>query len=100
MIKIEFFDNGLKINGHANADNFGNDIYCAGVSSIALGAINWFDQNEIIYKINDGSLELKIIKITNENLYLLKLLKIQLQALMSDEYKKYIQIIEYRNKGF
>lgn len=100
MIKIEFLDNGIKINGHANADNFGNDIYCAGVSSIVQGAINWFDQNEIIYKINDGSLELKIIKTTNENLYLLKLLKIQLEALLSDEYKKYIQIIEYRNKGF
>lgn len=49
MISIEFTKaNGkfisLEVSGHANSADKGEDLVCAGVSSIVFGALNGFDQ--------------------------------------------------------
>ncbi|MDE6289823.1 MAG: ribosomal-processing cysteine protease Prp, partial [Ureaplasma sp.] len=44
MIKIDFYQNGYIVSGHANYSN-NNDIVCAGVSSITIGSINWFNHD-------------------------------------------------------
>ncbi len=94
MIKIELFQNGILIQGHAQAEDIGKDIYCAGVSAIAQGAINWFNQDDITYEIKDAYLKLKINNLTSKNVELLKLLEIQLWSLDTIEYRKYIQFIK------
>ena len=99
MIKIEFWDNAIKVTGHANADFGGNDIYCAGVSAIVNGAINWFDTNEAFYEIDDGLFYLKIKnKNLNNNKFKLELLKVQLWALNHKKYKKYLKFIVHNKE--
>lgn len=90
MIKIELYKNGLLVSGHANAADKGKDIYCAGVSSIVQGALNWFDMKDINYEIHDGYLKLKIINGNDHNNYLLSLIEKQLWSLETKETKKYI----------
>lgn len=96
MIKIEIWNDHIKIEGHANAANKGNDIYCAGVSAIIMGAINWFKPQEINFQIEDGFLDLKLIDSTNKkNLEKISLLAIQLLALDSKENSKYLKFIDH-----
>ena len=40
MIKINIQDDSIVINGHAMFDDYGKDIVCASVSSIAITTIN------------------------------------------------------------
>lgn len=98
MIKIDFYKFELKISGHAKAGEYGNDIYCAGVSAITQGALNWFNENDIKYFINDGILELKILNKSIDNLNKLDLLKIQLKALDKKEYSKFVKITIHKNE--
>lgn len=91
MIKVEFYNNGLLISGHANANEYGKDIYCAAVSAISQGAITWFNDSEINYEITNGKLILKVIKLTQHNIMLLELLKKQLIAIESNKTKPYIK---------
>ena len=98
MIRIEIWNDHLVVKGHANADEKGKDIYCAGVSAIVMGAINWFNPNEINYKIDDGYLELQLINKSKECLDKMLLMFIQLSALDTKENQKYIRIIDH-SKG-
>ena len=69
MIKVKSYikDNKLvriSINGHANYKDYGNDIVCASVSSIALCTINAiysFTDKSIDVKENSGSLDINIL---------------------------------------
>ena len=81
MIKIELFQNGILIQGHAEAAEIGYDIVCAGVSAISQGAINRFQPEDISFDIKDGYLKLEIKQLTPHNVELLKLLEIQLWSL-------------------
>ena len=38
---------GLEVQGHANSDEYGKDLVCAGVSSILTGGFNSFYKDEI-----------------------------------------------------
>lgn len=47
LVKFEKFDDkfvSLNVSGHANFANKGEDLVCAGVSSIVFGALNAFDK--------------------------------------------------------
>ncbi|MGL4948037.1 MAG: ribosomal-processing cysteine protease Prp [Mycoplasma sp.] len=98
MIKIDFYKNGLVIKGHANFAESGKDIICSAVSAISQSALNWFDQSDIYYEINDGHLELIINNQSDKNLYLLDLIKIQLNSFDDEAHAKYIKIINHNNK--
>ena len=63
MIKIRYNDKYIKISGHANFNNYGNDIVCASVSSIVYttingilninsNAISYEDSSDLIININ------------------------------------------------
>lgn len=69
MIKVNIFYKNNKINeinvsGHANYALKGNDIVCAGVSSICYACINSFDKiDEKCIKIDDGYLDINLDKV-------------------------------------
>lgn len=92
MIKITLYKKAITSIGHAGYQEKGKDIYCAGVSAILLGAMNWFDPLDIQYEILDGLVKFKLINELNDNLFKLDLLKIQLKSFCSKENKKYISI--------
>ena len=54
----------VKINGHTNYDDYGKDIVCASVSTIATTTINAIvriNENAIDYDVKDGFLNIKIL---------------------------------------
>ncbi len=69
MIKIELYKNAMIINGHANNDDYGKDIVCAGVSAISQGFINSFNKVDILEISTDetkGSLTFVLKKEMNK----------------------------------
>ena len=65
MIKISIKSDEIVINGHAMFDDYGKDIVCASVSSIAITTINAiveFDNTSIDVRENDGYLKIDILK--------------------------------------
>ena len=94
MIKINHYPNALLVKGHANFDEHGKDIVCAGVSAIIMGALNWFDQQKTTIKVEQGFI--LIIIDNNNQLYrqYLELIIIQLKAIYF-KYQSYIELHEY-----
>ncbi len=65
MIKVSIKEDEILIKGHAMFDDFGKDIVCASVSSIAITTINAiveFDNTSIDVIENDGYLKIDILK--------------------------------------
>ncbi|ADH21553.1 conserved hypothetical protein [synthetic Mycoplasma mycoides JCVI-syn1.0] len=83
--------------GHANSDEYGKDLVCAGLTAIVSGALNAIDS----YYKNDVDIEVLKNKITiivkqenNNNLQLmLDMLKIQIQTI-TIQYPKNARIKE------
>lgn len=87
MIKVEFNDKVIKISGHANYDNYGNDIVCASVSSIVYTTINGLlnVDNKSIKYIDDKDIIIEILKNDNITNILIK----NMLALLKDLEKQY-----------
>ena len=68
MIKIKFeyetsYIKSFKITGHANYDEYGKDIVCSSISSIAITSINAclkINDKSILAKTNDGLIDAKV----------------------------------------
>lgn len=50
IYRIEENTHTLTVQGHANYDEYGKDIVCAGISSIVQALIGWLEEN--YYKAN------------------------------------------------
>ena len=97
MIKVVYslndgFYTSLEVKGHADSDDYGKDLICAGVSSIMFGLMNGLDDfddveikesNNHITIINDSSLD----KVNNY----LELVLIQLKTI-EESYGEFIKI--------
>lgn len=85
----------ITIKGHSGYSEFGSDIVCASVSSIAITSINSIlkiDEEALKYKKDDGFLEVDILKHTDVINLLLDNM-IELLDELSKQYKEYIKII-------
>jgi len=94
MIKISIKDDEITITGHANYDDYGKDIVCASVSSIAITTINAiveFDKDSIDVIEKDGYLKINILKNSKE-LNILISNMIDLFKSLESKYPKNIQI--------
>lgn len=94
MVKIQVQDDSITIKGHANYDDFGKDIVCASVSSIAITTINAikrFDNDSLTYEEKDGYLNIKILK-HNKEVDLLITNMLDLFKELENQYKKNIKI--------
>lgn len=63
MIKVNYNDKVIKIEGHSNFNNYGNDIVCASVSSIIYTTING------ILNINESA-----IKYYDKNIFTIEII--------------------------
>lgn len=94
MIKIEVLDNSITIKGHANYDDFGKDIVCSSISSIAITTINAilrFDSDNLTYEEKDGYLKI-IINKHNREVDLLITNMLDLFKELEKQYKNNIKI--------
>lgn len=86
--------NYVKISGHADYADEGFDIVCASVSSIAITTINAIvriDLESIVYRDDDGLLEIGIVKIDDIVDILIENMISMLEEL-EKQYKDYIKI--------
>ena len=102
MVKVTYnYQNSdikeVKITGHANFSEIGNDIVCAGISAIVIGTLNALhelENNQVqIIKNTSGLIKLKVINITNNSQIILKTMLWQLKTI-KNQYPKYVNIKE------
>lgn len=98
MININIYNNGLIVNNHANFATNGNDIVCAGISSIVMGSLSWFDLNDIIdYVIDEKEPLIKIVlNMSNKNRIALSLISNQLFE-VEKSYPNFVSIKKINN---
>lgn len=83
----------IEIDDHANFANYGNDVVCAGISSVVFGALNAF----VDYHLSDGRIVIadSFIKINliedNDIQVVANTLLIQLKTI-KESYPDYIKI--------
>lgn len=96
MIKVDVKKDQVIITGHAGYDEFGKDIVCASVTSIATTTINAIvriDSSAIEFKADEGFIKIDILK--HDNLIdILILNMIELLKELEKDYKKFIKINE------
>ena len=94
MIKVKITKNNIEISGHAKYDDYGKDIVCASVSSIATTSVNAilrFDNEAIKYEEKEGYLKIDILKQTKETKTII-LNMIDLFEQLEKDYSKNIKI--------
>ncbi len=102
MIKVAVeLDQGrityLKVKGHAEYDEYGKDLVCAGVSSIMFGLMNAIDMTKEDAVIKDDGNQIEIINNADDlkiDAYL-ELAVIQLKTI-EESYSQYLMIDERR----
>lgn len=96
MIKVIIKKNHIEISGHAMYDDYGKDIVCASVSTIAITSVNAIlklDNKAISYKEKEGFLSIDILKDTKEtNVIILNM--IDMLKDLAKQYEKNIKINE------
>jgi len=102
MVKVTYlYQNtniaAVKITGHANFAEVGNDIVCAGISAIVIGTLNALHEleNKQVQVIDNtiGLINLKVTTVTNNSQIILKTMLWQLKTI-KNQYPKYINIKE------
>lgn len=99
MIKVLISNRGdqithITIKGHAFSNVIGKDLVCAGVSSIAVGALNTIEElasHSCELKMDNGFVEIRVIQNSETLQIILKTLLIQLKTIEFN-YQKYIKI--------
>ena len=100
MIKVKLDKNNKDINsitieGHSGYSEFGSDIVCASVSSIAITSINGIlkiDEGSLKYETKDGFIKIDVLKHTKVIDLLLENMIEHLES-VSNQYDKYVKII-------
>lgn len=82
---------GLEVKGHAGFAESGQDLICAGVSSIVTGGFNAFNKDDIEIVTLESGYAKVILKEQSESLKVLDVIIIQLQTIQ-ESYPKYIKI--------
>lgn len=97
-VKLAYHEDALtyvKISGHANSDEYGKDLVCAGVSTIIVGVYNTLEKLGMLdigtFKVEEGLAEFIIHKITRESQLILETLVTTLETI-EYSYGDFIQI--------
>ena len=96
MIQVKVTGNiqSIEVTGHANAGTHGNDLVCAGASSIIFGSLNAIDQlyfKTCQFEVNENKIKIKVLKNSDALQKSLQFLLIQLET-MEESYPKHIKI--------
>ena len=96
MIRVNIKKDQITIKGHADYEEFGKDIVCASVTSIATTTINAIirlDNEAIDFKSNSGLIDI-IVKKHSDLVDTLLLNMTELLKELEKDYKEYIKINE------
>lgn len=102
MVKVSFYyqTNNIvrtEVEGHANFDQYGSDIVCAGISAIVFGSLNALDnlvsKQEVKIEQSNNKIVINVLQATDANQMILKTTLWQLKTI-SEQYHKNISIKE------
>lgn len=85
----------IHISGHAEYDEYGNDLVCAGASTISIGAMNALDElfkDDCQLEMNENVISIKVLKFKESLDLVLNFLLLQFET-MVEGYPKNIRII-------
>lgn len=97
MVKVKLIKKnedvvGFVCKGHANSNEYGKDLICAGVSSIITGGFNAFSKEDIeSITLEEGYAEVILKSVECKSKTVLDVIIIQLQTI-EESYPKYIKI--------
>ena len=96
MIKVQRHSGGITLNGHANYAPIGQDIVCAGVSTLVQALIQSIEQltaDKITYDMSPGTVDIKFGNLSEQSKLLIDSFFIGLR-LIADEYPENLAIIK------
>lgn len=99
MIKVFVFDNGLLIKGHAEYDEHGKDIVCAGVSALAYATLNSIEKVAQLFDVKDDEERLSLVTDhikKNKNVDLLLQHFYEGVRMIEEQYKEYVKVEDCR----
>ena len=98
VIKANKKITSILVKGHSNSAPKGEDLICAGVSSIIIGGANAIACPECYtFKQDDGLFEISELKQSNEHDYdVLDTVVIQLKTI-AETYPKHVKVVEKGN---
>lgn len=88
------------MDGHADFDEHGKDIVCAGASAVAYGIFNSvlaLTGDKPLFHIEDGLMDVKNISTSDDVQLLMRSLEVSLETIEA-EYKQYISISKRRGE--
>lgn len=87
----------LHISGHAESNQYGKDLVCAGVSAVVFGALNAIEHvDSFTISVGDDDVEItRKQKVSEHDCIVLEVLLKQLQTI-EESYAKYIKITKER----
>lgn len=104
MIKVSIVYRGkgldsLRIKGHAQTAEYGHDLVCAGVSAVAIGALNALEESDSYdIEIEEGDLQVECKGLLSEHdMTVFETMIIQLKTL-EEGYPKAIEIKEKKEQ--
>ncbi|MGI6644308.1 MAG: ribosomal-processing cysteine protease Prp [Bacilli bacterium] len=85
----------LEVSGHASSGPYGQDLVCAAVSAVTIGALNALDNvDDFTIIVNEGLVSLKVKSIpSTHDVTVLETLIISLKTIEAT-YGEYIRILE------
>ena len=98
VIKANKKITSILVKGHSNSAPKGEDLICAGVSSIVIGGANAIQGVECYtFRQDEGFFEISELKTANEHDYnVLETMLVQLQTI-AETYPKHVKVIEKGN---
>lgn len=95
MIEVSVRENAIKVSGHAKYAPHGQDIVCAGVSSLVLTLIRSIEdltRDEIEYKVSPGWVDIQYGNLSEKARTLVDSFFVGI-CLMADEFPEYVRIV-------
>jgi hypothetical protein len=96
-IKLIYLDEnliGLEVTGHALSNIKGQDLVCAGVSSIITGGFNAFSDEDLeSIELKEGYAKVILKNLSNQAKEILRTIYIQLMTI-EEAHPQYVKIIE------
>ena len=96
MIEVKLHSGGITLNGHANYAPIGQDIICAGVSTLVQTLIQSIEElttDKIEYVMSPGTVDIKFGNLSEQAQLLVNSFFIGLR-LIADEYPKNVAILK------
>jgi len=87
----------IRVKGHADSGKYGNDLVCAGVSTILTGIVNMLAKKDFLTRgtiaLSQGNAHIIVHESTKEDQLILETLVTCLETMEAD-YGKYIKMIK------